>query len=237
MWLAFLFTLMITFETMKPFSLFVALLTMTTISGQVEFSISTGFTGLRNFSPQQKFWGFGQTVRANFHFSTKETLYASMDYYTEGKYKNNFTALAKTAFTNPQQINYTATGRINYRQVSLGLKHYFKGNYQSERELTIYGIAGFGYLFTTISNSFSTPIDTTKYVTPNLAGNGKLDRLTFDLSLGTELPLGGKVFAFAETRTWLPASSTESRYLHNQKNVPLPIIISSGLRVLFGLSY
>jgi hypothetical protein len=207
------------------------------ISAQTAFSVGTGLSGLRNFSPQQKFWAAGQTVNVNLHFAPKEGAYASIDYYTEGKFKNTFIATANSPLTSPQTKAYIATGRLTYRQLSLGWKHYFKGSYNAGKDFTIYGIAGFGYLFTKVRNSNSIAIDATQYLVRPAAGAGKLDRLTFDLGFGAELPLGGNFFAFADGRTWLPASGTESPYLHYQRNVPLPVIVSAGLRLLFDFSY
>jgi hypothetical protein len=125
---------MITFERMKRSLLAIGLLISVSVSAQLDFSLATGLSGLHNFSPQQHFWGFGQTIQTNFHFSPTQTAYVSLDFYTEGKYKNNFTAIAKSSLTQPEQLAYTATGRINYRQFSLGLKHYFFGTYNSDKK-------------------------------------------------------------------------------------------------------
>lgn len=237
--MAFLVEWMITFERMKKALLFLSLnLTLClAVSAQINFSVITGGSALRNFSPQQKFWGFGQTVRADFHFAPKETAYASIDYYTEGKFKNNFTATAKSIATTPQQLSYTATGRQTFRQASLGWKHYFKGAFNAEEDINIYGAAGFGFLFANVRNSFSMPVDTVLYNAQPAQGEDKVRKLTFDLCLGAEAPLGGNFFAYADLRTWLPASSNTSPYLHNQRNLPLPVMVSAGLRILFGLSY
>ncbi len=221
---------------MKRSFLAVAVAISFSVSAQVEFSLATGLSGLRNFSPQQKFWAIGQTVQTNFHFSPKQSAYAWLDYYTEGNYKNNFTAVATSAFTLPQQVPYTVTGRLTYRQLSLGWKHYFRGAYNADTHFNIYGFAGFGLLFAKVSSNFSQAIDTSLYQVDVVEGENRLRKLTFDLGIGSELPLGGNFFVFADARTWLPASSQTSPYLHNQKNVPLPLMLSAGLRVLFGMN-
>jgi hypothetical protein len=224
---------------MKKVLLFLSLNLLLNLSlhAQVEFSVGTGVSGLRNFSPQQKFWAFGQTVQANFHFSPKQSAYAWLDYYTEGKFKNNFTAVTKIPFTSPLLIPFTATGRLTYRHFSLGWKHYFRGSYNAGKDFNMYGVAGFGFLFARIRNSFSPSADTSLYHIPVREGESRIRRLTFDLGLGAEMPVGGNFFAFAEARTWLPASSNGSHYLHSQRDVPLPLMVSAGMRVLFGLSY
>lgn len=206
-------------------------------SAQVEFSLGTGIAGLRNFSPQQTFWAVGQTVRANFHFSPKQSAYAWLDYYTEGKFKNNFVATTKPPFAPPFQIPFTATGRLTYSHLSVGWKHYLKGSYDGGKAFNLYGMAGFGFLLARVRNQFSPEIDTSRYFVPTEPTTGRrFKRLTFDLGFGAEYPLGGNFFAFADARTWLPASSNSSPYLHNQRNVPLPLIMSAGLRILFGLA-
>lgn len=203
---------------------------------QVKVSISTDVSLLRNFSPQQKFSAIGQTIQVLFHLAPKESVYAWINYYTEGKFHNDFTASAKSVLTIPRQINYTATGRLYYRQISIGGRHYFKGSYNSDSTVGIYGLGGFGFLFGRASNSFSVAIDTLLYNVPNAQGTGKLKRLTFDAGVGAEVPLGGNFFAYADGRIWLPASNQPSPYLHNGRNVPLPFMVSVGLRLLFDFS-
>lgn len=205
------------------------------LSAQVEFSLASGISGLRNFSPQQGFSAIGQTVRMNFHFSPKQSAYASLDHYTEGKFNNNFSATAKLPTTSPQQINYIATGRLRYREISLGWKHYFKGAFNEAKNLSFYGTAGFGFLFAKVRNNFQ--VDSNLYAVTPTQGENKIRKLTLDLGGGAEYPLGGNFFLFADGRLWLPASSHTSPYLSNQKNLPLAFMLSAGLRVLFGTSY
>ncbi|RYZ23960.1 MAG: hypothetical protein EOO10_20740 [Chitinophagaceae bacterium] len=218
---------------MKRSLLTVGFLISLSVSSQVQFSLATGLSGLRNFSPQQKFWAIGQTLQVSAHFSPTQGAYASLDYYTEGKFKNNFTATAKSLLTTPQQLSYMATGRLTYRQISLGLKHYFKGAFNTETGYNVYGLAGFGLLFAQVGNSNSIAVDTTLYQTQAFVGEGAFRKLTFDLGIGGEVPIGGNFFLFADGRTWLPASSKTASYLHNQKNVPLPFMLSAGMRILF----
>ena len=224
---------MIIFERMKKSLLAVGLLISASLSAQVGFSLATGLSGLHNFSPQQQFWAFGQTVQTNFHFTPKDGAYVSLDFYTEGKYKNSFTAIAKSSLTQPEQLSYTATGRINYREFSLGVRHYFRGTYNADKDFNLYGIAGFGLLFSKLSNTNSPSIDTALYQAQVAEGEGHLQKLTFDLGFGGEVPVATNFFIFVDGRTWLPASSSTSPYLHNQKNVPMTFMLSAGLRVLF----
>ena len=226
--------LMISFVVMRRSLLAVSLMLSLSVAAQMDFGLNAGLCGLRNFSPQQKFWAIGQTIQANFHFSPHQALYASFDYYSDGKYRNNFTATAKSLTTQPEQIAYTASGGLIYRQVSLGVKHFFRGAYNSEKDFNIYGIAGFGFLFGKVRNANSPNVDTALYQVQPVSGEGSLKKLTFDLGLGGEVPIGANFFAYVDGRGWLPASSGTSPYLHNQKNVPLSIILSLGLRMVIG---
>lgn len=201
---------------------------------QENISAATGVSVLRNLSPQQGFWAVGHTLQATVHFSATQSAYAWIEYYTDGRYKNDFSAVAKSPLTLPQRQNLTATGRLTYRHFSLGWKHYFSGSYRDEKAINIYGLAGFGFLFARVQNSFSTAIDTSLYRIGTTAGEGTVRKLTFDLGLGGEKALTGNFFVFADVRTWLPASSNESKYLHNQRNLPLPVMLTAGVRVLLG---
>jgi hypothetical protein len=71
------------------------------------------------------------------------------------------------------------------------------------------------------------------YSAPTLAGTDKIYRLSLDLGLGLEYPISGSFYLYGDLRTWLPTSDYPSPYLHNNKNVPLPAIVSLGLRIPF----
>ena len=191
-------------------------------------------TLMRNFSPRQKFWTLGTTVQANFHFNKKETGYAWLNYYIPGKFRNEFTATAKSPTTVPSTIKFRAAANWRNNEVSLGWKHYFKGGYDAETAWNLYSIAGFGLMFTRVDNSFTPAIDSSLYNTPTLAGSSEFYRLTVDLGAGAEFPVGGNFFLFGDVRTWIPTSDYPSPYLHSNKNVPLPFMLSAGMRILFG---
>ena len=89
-------------------------------------------------------------------------------------------------------------------------------------------------MFTKVENTFSTPVDTSLYNAPTLAGSSEIYRLTIDFGTGVEFPIGGNFFLYGDLRTWIPTSDYPSPYLHNNKNVPLPFMISGGMRILFG---
>jgi len=217
-------------------NLFVAFLMLGCIcsNAQINFGFATDISLMRNFSPDQQFWAVGQTVQLNFHFDQKQTAYALINYYTPAKFKNNFTATAKLPTTVPSVVPFSASAKWNIGQVSVGWKHYFKGGFDAETGYNIYGIAGFGLMITKAENILTPAIDTSIYATPTLAGNDKFYRLTLDLGTGVEFPLGGIFFLYGDLRTWLPTSDYPSPYLHSNKNVPLPLILSAGMRILIG---
>ena len=209
------------------------------VEGQVNFSISTDISLLRNFSPQQKFFAIGQTVQTNFHFNKRETGYAWLSYHTAGKFTNNFSASAKMPSTTPSTIAFKVQGKWRFREFSLGWKHFFKGSYDAETDWSLYSIAGFGLLFTAVENTTKTVVDTSLYntsATPTI-GVTEFKRLTIDLGLGGEIPLGGNFYFYGDLRTMLPASNYPSAYLHNNKNVPFPFSAHLGLRILFDVGY
>ena len=200
------------------------------------FSFVTAVSGLRNFSPGQKFWTIGQDFKMDIHLSEKQTLYLGFTYYREGKFRNSFETRAKSSSTIPQTIRYQVTSGWNMREFSIGWKHYFVGSFDAETTWNLYGAAGFGILFTKVTNTFNLSIDTALYqeaVRP-APGSGTFNRLTLDLALGYEYPLGGNFFIYGEARTWLPASDYFSPYLHYNKKVPFPVMGNLGMRILFG---
>lgn len=203
-------------------------------NSQIRISVAPDLSLMRNFSPKQKFWSLGETVQFNFHFSKKESGYAWLSYFTPGKFKNNFSAVAKSSSTVPSVVPFTASAKWRNNEMSLGWKHYFKGSFDAETGYNIYSIAGFGLMFTKVSNVFMPAIDTSLYNTTTLAGNSEFYRLTIDLGTGIEFPIGGNFFLYGDIRTWIPTTDYPSPYLHNNKNVPLPFMASGGMRILFG---
>lgn len=201
---------------------------------QVRFSVAPDLSLMRNFSPRQKFWTLGGTLQANLHFNKKQSAYAWINYYAPARFKNNFTALAKSPNTSPSAITFRATATWTTDEVSLGWKHFFKGSFDAETGWNLYGLVGFGFLFTRVENSFSKTIDTSLYLTSVRFGSGQFNRLSLDLGAGVEFALGGNFFLYGEERTWLPASDYPSPYLHRNQNVPLAFSISGGIRILFG---
>lgn len=211
----------------------------TAVKAQTVFSLGTNFSVFHNASPQQKFWTLGQFVEGYAHFSKKESAYAWFNYTVQGKFKNTFTAVAKDPQTVPPSFDYTITSRWRFNQFSLGWKHYFKGAFDNEDSWNLYGMAGFGLLYTHINNEYNNTIDTALYTSEKLiySGSTTYKKLTFDLGLGVDYPIGGDLFVYGDLRAWLPASDKTSPYLINNKNVPLTLIGSVGLRVMFGFDY
>jgi hypothetical protein len=203
------------------------------IQAQIYFSLATDASLLRNLTPRQRFFTFGQTIQGNWHFSKKESAYAWLSFYTNGKFKNAQSAIANDINTSPYQVDYTVTSTLRYRQISLGWKHFFVGSFDSESQWNVYGYAGFGLLWVQITNTYSQTIDTVAYhnrfyITP---GDGRTNRLTFDLGAGTEYPLGTDLYLYAELRTWLNASYNPSPYLLDN-NIPKMLAANIGLRML-----
>jgi hypothetical protein len=216
----------------KIIVLFILTFSCCQVIAQAAFSIGTDLSLLRDFTKNQQFSVFGQTVQFNFHFTKKESLYTWISYYTNGKYQNDLIALPRYLSTTPPSVSYTSFSKIGYRQISVGWKHYFKESFEAERSYAVYGLAGFGLLFGRAENTFNKSIDTSKYRVPQMAGGAEFKRLTFDLGLGIEAPIATGFYFYGELRTWLPASDYPSPYLYNNDG-PRVLLLNGGLRLLF----
>lgn len=197
-------------------------------------SLATDVSVLRSFTKGSKFWAFGQTVQAHYHFAEKTTAYAWVSYYTAGHFKNNLSAFAKDSSASPQQLDVTAKSSLRFRQISLGFRHYLKGAYNSETAWNLYGLAGFGLLLMKAANTYNIPVNTAQYTAPQqaLAGTKNIVRLTADVGLGVEAVLGAGVYFYVDARTWIQASRFRSPYLFNNA-VPRAVVLSGGIRILF----
>jgi hypothetical protein len=68
---------------------------------------------------------------------------------------------------------------------------------------------------------------------PVLSGTASFKRLTFDLGLGIEKPVGADVFLYLEGRVHVPTSGYPSKHILVNNNAPLTATVNTGLRILF----
>ena len=203
------------------------------VHSQTRFSIATDLGLQRSFKKGQRFWGGGHAVVGQVNFGNKDAVYALVSYYTNGKFSNNVTATAKSPSISPQQINYVNNALMRFKQVSIGWKKYLKGTYNAEEVWNLYGYAGFGLILGRVENTHSVSIDTSDYQVPVRTGKANFKRLTLDLGLGWEVPLGADVFFYSEGRAWIPTSDYPSKFLFVNDNAPFVGMINAGIRILF----
>jgi hypothetical protein len=200
---------------------------------QPRFSLATDLAVQHSFKQEQRYTAIGQTVNLHFSFTAKEGAYFGFSYYSFGKFTNSPTATAKSVVTLPQQINYTNYGSMRYKCMSIGWKHYIKGSFDIDQSWNLYGYAGFGLMLGSLENTHSVVIDTTDYYVPVKSGTANFKRLTLDLALGWEVPLGGYVYLYSEARVWIPTTDYPSQFLFVNKNAPLMGALNLGVRILF----
>lgn len=210
----------------------VAVFSTSLVFSQTQFSLATDLSVLRSFKKSQRFWSVGQTVHTHFHFTPRDGAYAWLSYYSQGHFRNQASAPAKSPLSIPQFIPYTNNAAMRFKHVSVGWKHYFKGGSNREKGLNSYGYAGFGLLLGRIDNTHSVLIDTSQYILPVEAGKANFKRLTFDLGLGLEFHLGGDIYVYMEGRGLLPTTDYPSRHLFVNDNAPFTGAANLGFRVL-----
>ena len=209
------------------------LLTAAAWSQQMQFSIATDLGAQRSLKKEQRFWSVGQTVHAIFNLTPKEGVYVWFSYYTNGNFKNNLTATAKSGLTTPQEIDYVNQSKLRFKHISIGYRKYLVGACDIEKGWNLYATAGLGLLPGRITNVHTVIIDTSLYNVPVLSGIANFKRLTVDLGLGYEKPIGADFFLYAEGRAWIPASDYPSKYLFVNDKAPLTAMFNIGLRILF----
>ena len=212
---------------------FFLLIFFTKVFAQPQFSLSTDLSLQRNFKNEQQYWAAGHTVITNFHLTPQDGIYAWFCYFSDGKFSNNITAIAKNPLTSPAQKNYQNNARMHFKQFSVGWKRYLKGNPEAEKSWNLYGSAGFGLMLGTVTNSHSIAIDTALYAVLVLSGKANFKRLTFDLALGAEIPLGGDFFIYSEARALIPTIGYPSEFILINNNAPFVGNLGIGLRLLF----
>lgn len=187
----------------------------------------------RNFRQGQKFWAEGQTIHFQFHTDIRNALYIWAAYYSNGEINSKLTATAKSPSTSPQSIAYNNQALIRFKHISVGVRHYLKGNAFMEKGWGLYSITGFGVILGRAINNYSTPIDSALYNTLLPSGKANFKRLTLDLGLGYEKNLGGTLSVYTDLRCWIPTTDYPSPYIAVNSHAPLAAMLSAGVRILF----
>lgn len=211
------------------------LLSGSSLVAQVKFSLGTDISLIHCFDDQQKFTSVGQTVISQWHFDRKNTVYGWFSYHANGKYQTTLTATAKSPSTQPQSFTFDNQSQMRLRQISIGFKRYLVGSFEKLEKFSLYAAGGFGLMFGTASNAFSTVIDTSLYTINSkvVHGTGDFKRLTFDITGGVEFPVAYEMFVYSEVRMYIPTTDYPSSYLVKSSNAPFLGSINLGIRVLF----
>jgi len=195
--------------------------------------LATDVSLFRSFQKHQRYWSLGQTITGHFNFTPADGFFVWFAYSGNGKFTQQLDAKAKSILTTPQQVSYNNYARLRFNHISMGWKHYLKGAYNTEDSWNLYGYAGFGLMFGVAQNIHSAAIDSADYDIPVLNGKAKFKRLTIDLGLGYEIPVGGDIYFYMEGRALVPTTDYPSRYLFVNENAPLMGSVNAGLRLLF----
>lgn len=218
----------------RPFILFLSILfCLESFSQQFQFSVATDLSTQRNFKKEQQYWAIGQTVHLHFHITPKDGVYTWFAYYSNGHFKNNLVATAKSGVSFPQQIPYVNSARMRLKHLSVGWRRYLKGAADEENKWNLYFYAGFGLLLGRVENSHSVSIDTARYYVPVRTGKANFKRLTLDPGIGWERDMGGDFFIYAETRLWIPTTDYPSNFIFVNSSAPFTAMINVGIRLLF----
>ena len=202
-------------------------------SQRPQFSLASDASLLHSFKKGQRYWSIGQTVNFHFHFTAKDGVYAWLSYYSDGKFKNDLAAVAKQSTTIPKQVNYRNSAQLRFKHISIGWKKYLEGSFNAENEWSFYSYAGFGLMMGRIINNQSVAVDSGIYIVPVLSGKANFKRLTLDLGLGTEFPVGADVYLYFEARALVPTTDYPSKYLFINRRAPFTASANAGLRILF----
>jgi hypothetical protein len=222
------------FHLPKIAALIIALFVFITgYTQQTRFSLATDLSILHSFKTGQRYWSIGQTVNFNFHVTSKDGAYAWISYYSPGKFHNDLQASAKSTTTLPQQINYRNSAQLKFKHISIGWKRYLKGDCDAEKKWNLYSYAGFGLMLGSITNTHSVPVDISNYDVPVREGKANFKRLTLDVGLGLEFPVGADVFLYLEGRALIPTTDYPSPYLFVNSNAPFTGAANIGVRILF----
>lgn len=200
---------------------------------QVRFSAGTDLSIQHSFKKEQRFTVIGNSTQALFHFTPVNGIYLMFAYYSNGNFKNNLSASAKSAATSPQQLAYINRANMRLKEFSIGWRHYLYGNAEKDHGWSLYGYTGFGLILGRVENSHTVSIDTALYHVPVISGRANFKRLTIDAGLGWETAISPDIFLYAEGRVWIPTDGYPSRYIYINDRAPWTGMASLGLRIMF----
>jgi len=204
------------------------------VNGQTLFSLSSDFNLQRSLKKGQEYWAVGQTVTLHYNFTPQDAAYVWVAYFSNGKFRNKgLLAEVREPGTIPVAIRYDNHAEMRFKHISMGWKHYFTGSAVSEKAVGVYSLAGLGILLGLVSNSPSVKIDTALYRLPVLTGSKNFKRLTIDLGLGTEVPLGADLYVYGEIKAILPITDYPSPYIVDNRYTPYTAMAAVGFRILF----
>lgn len=212
---------------------FFSSLLFTAAFAQPRFSVASDLSAQRNFKKEQLYWAIGHTIHGIFHLTPKNGVYVWFGYFSSGHFQNSLNATAKSPLTVPQQVHYTNTARMRLKQFSAGWRKYLKGSPDIESGWNLYGYAGFGLLLGRVDNVHSVGIDTAVYNLPVRSGKANFKRLTLDLGLGYEIPIGGDFYLYTEGRVWIPTTDYPSKHIFVNENAPFVAMLGAGIRIIF----
>lgn len=219
---------------LKSITMLLAGCTMATVlQAQPIFSLSSDFNLQRSLKKDQDYWAVGQAVTLQYNFSAKDGATVALSYFSNGRFTDPLVAVAKDPLTLPAVIPYENFAKMRFKHFSLGWKHYLVGSATMERGPGIYTHAGLGVLLGLVQNTHSVTLDTATYMVPVLAGKENFKRLTLDLGLGMEYPLGADLYLYGELKTILPLTDYPSPYILDNKYTPYTAMAAIGFRLLF----
>jgi hypothetical protein len=197
------------------------------------FSLAIDGGVIRSFKKGQQFWAIGQTITGHFSLTPKNGAYIFLNYFINGKFKNNLEAISKSPITIPQEIPYVNKAKVRLVHLSVGWKRYLFGAFDKDTKNNLYVYGGLGLMMGKVENTTNVAIDTADYTTPVTPGEGNFKRLTVDLGVGYERPVGGDMFIYVEGRTLVPITNYPSPYLLVNGYTPLNAAMFVGIRIMF----
>jgi hypothetical protein len=122
---------------------------------------------------------------------------------------------------------------MRFKHFSIGWKKYLKGQFDVDEEWNIYAYGGFGLMLGRVSNIHVPSVDAATYDLPVKPGTANFKRLTLDLGVGWETPMGADIFFYTEGRIWIPTTDYPSTFIFVNNDAPFAGMINAGFRILF----
>jgi hypothetical protein len=172
--------------------------------------------------------GTGSTLainlRGNYNMDEKSSVVVGYNFHLPISYDYQTTVVASSSSVTPSQMDVKTTDKVNIHNIFLNYHRYFVGD--NEESLGIYGLAGVGLTFASLSTEYES-YDQSKYNLNSGGASVSVSGFIIDLGLGANFNME-RLAIFGELKGGIPANQANNTLVYNP--IPFHYSVTAGVR-------